>query len=87
MLNTPAARLIARGEERLLLLEEVEALLASEALVVDACRHVVRDAGHGGFARDAPGVVRARPRAGRSVARRRAAEHAARACLPGEARR
>jgi hypothetical protein len=43
-LNTPAARLIARGEERLLLLEEVEALLASKALVVDACRHVVRDA-------------------------------------------
>jgi hypothetical protein len=27
---------------RLLLLEEVEALLASKALVVDACRHVVR---------------------------------------------
>jgi hypothetical protein len=44
VLNTPAARLIARGEERLVLLEEVEALLASEALVVDACRHVVRDA-------------------------------------------
>jgi hypothetical protein len=43
LLNTPAARLIARGEERLLLLEEVEALQASEALVVDACRHVVRD--------------------------------------------
>src|SRR6516165_1001432 len=43
-LNTPAARLVARGEERLLLLEEVEALLASRALVVDACRHVVRDA-------------------------------------------
>jgi hypothetical protein len=43
-LNTPAARLIARGEERLLLLEEVEALLASEALIVDACRYVVRDA-------------------------------------------
>src|SRR5260221_12287757 len=43
VLNTPAARLIARGEERLLLLEEVEALLASRALVVDACRHVVRD--------------------------------------------
>jgi hypothetical protein len=39
----PAARLIARGEERLLLLEEVEALQASQALVVDACRHVVRD--------------------------------------------
>jgi hypothetical protein len=45
VLNTPAARLIARGEERLLLLEEVEALLASGALVVDACRHVVRGAG------------------------------------------
>ena len=43
ILNTPAARLIARGEERLLLLEEVEALLASRALVVDACRYVVRD--------------------------------------------
>jgi hypothetical protein len=44
VLNTPAARLIANGEERLLLLEEVEALLASKALVVDACRYVVRDA-------------------------------------------
>jgi len=44
VLNTPAARLIARGEERLLLLEDVESLLASKALVVDACRHVVRDA-------------------------------------------
>jgi len=44
ILNTPAARLIARGEERLLLLEDVEALLASKALVVDACRYVVRDA-------------------------------------------
>ena len=43
-LNTPAARLIASGAERLLLLEEVEALLASKALVVDACRYVVRDA-------------------------------------------
>jgi len=42
VLNTPAARLIARGEERLLLLEEVEAVLESGALVVDACRHVVR---------------------------------------------
>src|SRR6266851_1215889 len=43
VLNTPAARLIASGEERVLLLEEVEALLASKAFVVDACRHVVRD--------------------------------------------
>jgi hypothetical protein len=45
VLNTPAARLIAHGAERLLLLEEVETLLASKALVVDACRHVVRTAG------------------------------------------
>jgi hypothetical protein len=45
VMNTTAARLIARGEETPLLLEEVEALLASGALVVDACRHVVRDAG------------------------------------------
>jgi hypothetical protein len=44
MIDTPAARLIARGEERLLLLEEVETLLASGALVIDACRNVVRDA-------------------------------------------
>ena len=45
VLNTPAARLMARGDERPLLLEDVEALLASKALVVDACRYVVRDAG------------------------------------------
>lgn len=51
MLAEPAARLIARGEERPLLLHEVEALLASPpppaspTLVVDACRHAVRDAG------------------------------------------
>ena len=44
ILNTPAARVISRGEERLARLEEVEALLASGALVVDACRHVVSDA-------------------------------------------
>ena len=43
-LNTPAARLIAHGAERVLLLEDVEALQTSKALVVDACRHVVRDA-------------------------------------------
>jgi hypothetical protein len=45
VLDTPAARLIARGAERLLLLDEIEAVLASDALVIDACRHVVRDAG------------------------------------------
>jgi hypothetical protein len=43
VLNTPAARLVARGEERFLLLDEVERLLASRTLVVDACRYVVRD--------------------------------------------
>ena len=42
VLRTPAARLIAQGAERLVLLDEVEALLASRALVVDACRNVVR---------------------------------------------
>jgi hypothetical protein len=43
VLDTPAARLIARGEERPLLLEDVEALLASKALVIDACRNLVRE--------------------------------------------
>jgi hypothetical protein len=42
VLKEPAARLIARGGERPLVLEEVEALLASPAFVVDACRHIVR---------------------------------------------
>jgi len=42
VLDTPAARLIVRGAQRPVLLEEVEALLASETLVVDACRHIVR---------------------------------------------
>jgi len=45
LLSTPVARLIVRGEERPLLLGEVEALLASKSLVVDACRYVVRDTG------------------------------------------
>ncbi|HXT51287.1 MAG TPA: helix-turn-helix domain-containing protein [Thermoanaerobaculia bacterium] len=42
LLTTPAARLLAKGEDRLLLLEEVEELLASQAFVVDACRNEVR---------------------------------------------
>jgi len=45
VLATPAARLIASGIQQHLLLGEVEALLASNALVVDACRHVVRQKG------------------------------------------
>ena len=44
VLNTPAARLLARGKERLLLLEDVESLLSSSAFVVDACRNLVRHA-------------------------------------------
>lgn len=44
-LKAPAARLIAEGTERLLLLDEVEGVLESGALVVDACRHVVRERG------------------------------------------
>jgi DNA-binding transcriptional ArsR family regulator len=43
-LETPAARLIKRGTERKVLLREVESLLASKALIVDACRYAVRDA-------------------------------------------
>jgi hypothetical protein len=46
VLNTPAARLIANGAQRSLLLEDVEALQASKGLVViDACRYVVRETG------------------------------------------
>ena len=45
VLDAPAARLIVRGEERVVLLEDVEGLLQSKALIVDACRHVVRQAG------------------------------------------
>ncbi len=41
-LDAPAARLIAGSAQRLLTLEEVEALLASDALVIDACRLAVR---------------------------------------------
>jgi hypothetical protein len=43
VLKTPAARLIARGKERLLLPEEIETLLASPVLVVDQSRYAVRD--------------------------------------------
>jgi hypothetical protein len=43
VLSTPAARMITEGEERPQLLEDVEALLASDALVIDACRGVIRD--------------------------------------------
>src|SRR6185312_15402194 len=45
VLDTPAARIVGCGAERPLLLEDVEAVLASDALIVDACRHTVRHAG------------------------------------------
>ena len=45
ILNTMAARRIARGKDEPLRLEEVEALLASKTFVVDACRLSVRQAG------------------------------------------
>jgi hypothetical protein len=43
VLDAPAARLIASGKQQAIALEQVEALLTSSALVVDACRYVVRD--------------------------------------------
>lgn len=45
ILNTPAARLIVRGEEQPLLLQGVEDLLASKRVIVDACRNLVRREG------------------------------------------
>jgi hypothetical protein len=45
ILDTPAARRIARGREKLLRLDDMESFLASKALVIDACRHAVC---HGG---------------------------------------
>jgi len=41
-LELPAARLITKGEERPLLIAEVETLLKSEHLIVDACRRAAR---------------------------------------------
>jgi hypothetical protein len=41
VLDTPAARLMARGNERVVRLDEIETVLASKTLVVDACRRAV----------------------------------------------
>ncbi|MCP3057375.1 helix-turn-helix domain-containing protein [Myxococcus sp. K38C18041901] len=41
-LDLPAARVLSRGEAQPVVLDEVEALLESEHLVVDACRRVLR---------------------------------------------
>lgn len=45
-LRRPAARLLHAGHEQPVRLDDVEALLDSGALIVDAVRHGVRDAGH-----------------------------------------
>ncbi len=45
ILQTPAARLIGRGSEKLVVLDDVETLFKSKTLVVDACRHTVRVSG------------------------------------------
>lgn len=44
VLNQPVARVISQGAQSALMLDQVEALFASEALIVDACRNVVRRA-------------------------------------------
>jgi len=43
-LNTPAARLVMRGEQRLLKLDDIEALQRSTVLTADACRYAMRQA-------------------------------------------
>jgi biotin operon repressor len=45
VLDLPAARLIAQGTARPMRLDDIEALLASKALVVDACRHAICQSG------------------------------------------
>ncbi|HEX4377388.1 MAG TPA: hypothetical protein VHZ99_09595 [Steroidobacteraceae bacterium] len=42
-LKAPAARVISKGSERLMRFEQMEGILHSPALVVDACRFAVRD--------------------------------------------
>jgi hypothetical protein len=42
-LNAPAARRISQGKSRPLFLHEIETLLATKTLIVDACRYLVRD--------------------------------------------
>lgn len=44
-LEIPTARMIVRGKEKALQLGDIEALLASKALIIDACRHVIARSG------------------------------------------
>ena len=46
ILDMPAARLISAAGERLVLLDDVQRILASGSVVVDGCRHVVCQAGN-----------------------------------------
>ena len=87
VLNTPAARLIASGEERLLLLDEVEAVLASDAFVVDACRHVVRDGRRVVSLARRPVLFALARALGEAWPRRRTEGHARRARIRVEVRR
>ena len=43
LLDAPAARLVADGDARPLTLAQVETVLASRALVIDACRYSIRE--------------------------------------------
>lgn len=45
LLEGQSARLIARGDEYVLTIDEVEAVLASGILIIDACRNAVRSGG------------------------------------------
>ncbi|AHE57466.1 hypothetical protein NX02_29515 [Sphingomonas sanxanigenens DSM 19645 = NX02] len=45
-LALPAARIVGPGGARVLRLDDVAALLASDALVIDACRYAIRAGGH-----------------------------------------
>jgi hypothetical protein len=46
VLEMPVAQLIAHGKAGPMLLDDIETLLTSNALVVDACRHVIWHLGH-----------------------------------------
>src|SRR5665213_4589834 len=79
-LDRPAARRIHAGHKQSLRLDEVEALLASGALVVDACRRGLRAGAVWRPLARRP-VLFALARARRSVARRRRSECADRTCV------
>ena len=87
VLDTPAARLIANGAERILLLEDVEKLQASNALVVDACRYVLRAAGKTVSLASRPVLFELARALGEAWPGRRSAGCPASACIRSETRR